>query len=299
MNEYLAFIAATTGRLGEALAHAAPERDVLTAASDILEALLIGGPAEDIDDYGEAPVAIARWLHHMDNRVENIGDLLTIQSVRHFCDQDDWAERLDRGTWTAADQDEIRSRATALLADSRWPDLALKELGSSDPLTFWRAERGCRLLGIDTFEQLLSRIDADPIEGPWYQAWEGADRSRAETLTERVPRLLDLDAIASGPTSQVGLGPEFQLHNALGWTLQGVREHVGVGSEIVAAALRSSSIQNRNAAMNALEAWGPVHWTNAHRQRLNDLAETDPDPKVKLRAASLLQDRGVQNDGQA
>ncbi len=52
MNEYLAFIAATTGDLADALADPAPDAEVLTAASEIIDALIMGGPTEDIDDRG-------------------------------------------------------------------------------------------------------------------------------------------------------------------------------------------------------------------------------------------------------
>jgi hypothetical protein len=288
MNEYLAFIAATTGGLSVALAKPDPGRDVLTAASDIIDALISGGPAEDIDDLSDAPMVISTWLHHLENRIERVGDLLTLHSVRCFCDQDDWTGRLERGDWTSGQHQEIRSKSATLLADPRWLKLAQDGLASSDAYSFWQTERACRILGLDTFAELLTRIEDDPLGGPWFQAWDGADQSRAETLVEHAVRLLDLDGIESGPSVEVGLGPSFRQHTALSWTLQGVRTHPGVGDHILAVALHSPSIQNRNAAINALEAWGAEHWTTELRRRLARVAESDPDPKVKERASGLL-----------
>jgi hypothetical protein len=289
MNEYLAFIAATTGRLSAALAAPDPGDEVLTAASDIIDALISGGPAEDIDDFSDAPKVISTWLHHLENRIERVGDLLTLHSIRCFCDQDDWAGRLERGDWTGRLHEEIRSKSAALLADPRWVHVAQEGLSSSaDTHAFWQAERACRILGIDTFAELLTRIEADPLDGPWFQAWDGADQSRAETLVEHAVRLLDLDGIASGPSTEIGLGPSFRQHTALSWTLQGIRAHPGVGNDILAVALHSPSVQNRNAAIYALEAWGAELWTTEHRRRLTSVAETDPDPKVKERAFGLL-----------
>lgn len=289
MNEYLAHIAATTGDLVAALAAPSPDRQLLTAAGDIIDALLMGGPAEDIDDYADAPAVLARWLGHMDDPAETLSDLITIAGIRDFCDRDDWDERMERGAWTAAARDAVRAHAERLFSDPAWPARVRAGLDSADPHEFWNAERGARLLGIDAFDQLLVRIDTDPLGGPWFQAWRGVDDQRAQLLAERAARHLDLDLIASGPSTAIGLGPEFRLHAALGWSLQGVRDHPGVGTALVEAALCRPSIQNRNGALNALEAWEPRHWTTLHLNRLETMAATDPDDKIRARAAELLQ----------
>lgn len=288
MNEYLAFIAATTGGLADALADPAPDAEVLTAASEIIDALIMGGPAEDIDDYADAPSALARWLHHVEHAVASLGDFLTIRDIVAFCEREDWDERLGRDTWDANQRDEIRSTAERLLERPDWAELARLGLESVDPREFWQAERAARVLGLDAFPQLLARIDADPLDGPWFQAWQGADDSRAQVLVERAVRLLDLDAIATGPSTAIGMGPEFKRHAALNWTLQGLREHPEARAElIIETAMKSPSIQNRNGALNLLEATGAGGWSLEQRQLLADLASTDPDEKVRARAADL------------
>jgi hypothetical protein len=293
MNEYLAYIAATTGDLADALREPTPNRELLTAAGDIIGALLAGGPAEDIDDYADAPTALSRWLDHMDHHAETLPDFLTISSIRDFCSQDDWDSRIARGDWTTGARDQIRAHAAALLAHARWPELVRAGLDARDPQQFWHAEQAARALGIDAFDQLLARIDADPLNGPWFQAWQGVDDARAQTLVDRATRLLDLAAIASGPSTAIGLGPEFRPHAALNWTLQALRNHPGLGTEIVTAAMQSPTIQNRNGALNVLEAWGSSHWNDQHRQQLERLAAADPDDKVRQRAGELIGPRGA------
>ena len=288
MNEYLAYVAATTGNLANAINQPMPTRELLTAAGDIIDALIAGGPAEDIDGYAEAPSVLERWLDHMDNHAETLHDFLTIQSIADFCGQDDWETRLAQGNWTVSEREEIRSHATELLGHSRWPGLARAGLSSDDAQLFWEAERAARVLGIDAFDQLLARIDADPLGGPWFQAWQGADPARAQLLAARAARLLDLDAIASGPSTAIGLGPEFKPHAALSWTLQGIRSYPGVGADLVAAAMQSPSIQNRNGALNVLEDWSADDWNNEHRQHLEHLATADPNDKVRQRATELI-----------
>jgi hypothetical protein len=289
MNEYLAYIGATTGALADALADPVPDAEVLTAASEIIDALIMGGPAEDIDDYVDAPIALSRWLNHVEHAVVSLGDFLTIRVIVAFCERDDWDERLGRGTWAAGQRDEIRSAAERLLERPDWAELTEVGLESEDRQAFWQAERAARVLGLDPFPQLLARIDADPLAGPWFQAWQGVDDTRARLLVDRAVRLLDLDEIATGPTTAIGMGPEFTRHAALNWTLQGLREHPHLGAEIIIeAAMKSPSIQNRNGALNLLEATDADDWSLEQRQLLDDLAATDPDEKVRARAADLL-----------
>lgn len=288
MNEYLAYIAATTGDLAGALADQSPDPDVLIAAAEIIDALLMGGPAEDVDNYGDAPLALSRWLGHMEGRVEKLGEFLTLHAVRQFCERDDWDDRLGRHGWTPEMRERIRSSAERLLDHPRWRSLATTGLDSDDQQEFWCAERAARILGIDPFDRLLARIDADPLDGPWFQAWQDATRDRAELLVDRAERLLDLSTIATGPSTAIGMGPGFKPHSALNWTLQGLQAHPDLGRNVVAAALFSPSIQNRNGALNLLEAVSPSDWPDQHRERLQALATSDPDEKVRQRASDLL-----------
>ncbi|MCP4961904.1 MAG: hypothetical protein GY925_21885 [Actinomycetia bacterium] len=290
MNEYLAYIAATTGDLATALNEPNPDRELLTAAGDIIDALIMGGPAEDIDNYPAAPDVLARWLAHMDDHAETLGDFITIRTTRNFCDRDDWDHRLTNSTWTPDTRDTIRDHANALLEHPRWPQLVHAGLDSTDRVEFWQAEQAARTLGIDPFDQLLARIDTDPLDGPWFQAWQDADTDRAHILVDRATQLLDLDAIATGPAKTTGMGPGYKPHMTLGWTLQGIRDHPGIGADLISVALQSPSIQNRNGALNALEAWGPGHWTDDHHHHLRGLEASDPDDKVRARAGELFSD---------
>lgn len=288
MYEYLAFIAATTDDLAGALGGSSADPELLTAASEIIDALIMGGPAEDIDDYPDAPIVLSRWLDHMETRAGTLGEFLTIDAIIQFCARDDWDQRFVAQTWTVADREAIMSVANSLLDRPQWITATHVGLESDDPQTFWQAERAARILGIDPFEQLLRRIDADPFDGPWFQAWQGADQPRAEILIDRATRLLDLESIATGPSTAIGLGPEFKAHSALGWTLQGLREHPGLGADLISLAMNSPSIQNRNAALNLLAATGPDRWSSQQHDQLLAMATSDPDDRVRQYAADVL-----------
>jgi len=289
MNEYLAYIAATTGDLAAALATSNPDRELLTAAGEIIEALIMGGPTEDIDDYRDGPVVLTRWLDHMDDHAETLGDIITISTIREFCDSGpNWDHRLNEGSWTATTRDALRSHAEALLALPRWARLVEEGLASPERVVFGQAEQAARVLGIDTFAQLLERIDADPIDGPWYQAWNSVDVGRAAVLADRAATLLDLGGIATGPADSIGMGTGFGPHMALGWTLQRLGQFPGIGENLVAVGLQSPSIQNRNGALNVLEAWGRSRWNEQHLRHVHALAAGDPSDRVRTRAAELL-----------
>ena len=148
------------------------------------------------------------------------------------------------------------------------------------------------MLGIDTFDRHLKAIDADPLDGTWFQAWQLAgSEERSTVLAQRAADLLDLNVIATGPSTAIGLGPDFKPHAALGWSLQALKGFPGIGSDLIEAGLASPSIQNRNGAMNALEEWGPDRWTAGHIAKLERLASIDPHEKAKERARELLHQR--------
>ena len=58
MYEYLAYTCATAGNLLTALSGEHVDRDLLTSAGDIIQALISGGPAEDMDGYEEGATAV-------------------------------------------------------------------------------------------------------------------------------------------------------------------------------------------------------------------------------------------------
>lgn len=297
MYEYLAYIAATTGDLATALDSPKPDRELLTAAADIIQALIIGGPAENVDDYDDAPLAVDRFVRHMAVRAEAVADFLAVSDIHRFLESEHgWEQRLT-GLWSDNRRTELTAICAEILGWDKWPVIVTEELASEDRQTFWQADRAAQVLGIDTFDRHLQSIDSDPLDGSWYQAWQiVGDEDRAQILASRATDLLDLKAIATGPSTAIGLGPEFKQHAALGWSLQGIKEFPAVGPDLIEAGLSSPSIQNRNGAMNALEEWGPSSWTPGHVAGLERLASVDPHEKAKHRARELLDQHKAQGE---
>lgn len=199
MYEYLAYIAATTGGLLDALRNDDHKRDLLTAAGEILEALIAGGPAEDMTDYLDGADATEAFLALMDERAETLGDFQAVASIQSFLGRDEgWDELAVRG-WSATRRDAFERVCDQILNRQEWRGRVELALESEDPQEYWRAEQAARRLGMDVFAVQVQRIRSNPFGQDWFSAWQDATSGRAEQLAALAAELLPLEAIASGP----------------------------------------------------------------------------------------------------
>lgn len=288
MDEYLAYIAATTGGLLDALEAEDVDRELLTAAGQILTALMQGGPAEDIDAYEFGADAVGAFLTHMTTSAETLHDLRAVSAIRSFLSEPDgWDARTFRG-WTADRREAFEARCDEIVHREAWTDRIAVGLLSDDPTEFWRAEHAARDQGMDTFAVLVERIREDPLRGPWSHAWKQADTDRAVQLATLARELLPLDQVATGPADELGMGAGWRPHAALNWTLQALRDHVGVGADLVLVGLRSPVTPNRNMSLNVLKAWPPAAWPAGARRLAEGLAQADPNEQARAFAAEVL-----------
>jgi hypothetical protein len=288
MYEYTAYIAAETGGLLAALQQDPVDRALLTAAGEILSALIQGGPAEDIADYADGADAIERYLTLMRSRAESLDDYLAVKAIRDFVGADEH-EAFDGTGWSVSRREAFHAVCVDILSQPRWHDrvapLLKPDASESD---FWQARVVARDLGIDTFDASLRRLQQDPLGSWWYDAWSDADTDRARRLAELARNRLPLAEIASGPGNELGLGPEWNAHSALGWTLQALREHPGVGGDLLLVGLQSPVTRNRNMALNAFHRWPPESWPSQARELIEAAAATDPYEDTRELAGRIL-----------
>jgi hypothetical protein len=208
MDDYLALIAARTGGLLPALRGPHVDRELLTAAGDILQALLPGGPAGDIDDYEDGAEAVEAYLEAMRTRATDLADLAAVTALQEWLASDTWTEPPG---WSALQRELCLAACREITARDHWLDWISVALLSEDEAEFAQAQHLAVTRGQDTFDALLPRIWKDPFEGPVVRslargrpaprgtplrggpgpAPAGADRVRA---CRRAPR-------RSGPTS--------------------------------------------------------------------------------------------------
>ena len=283
MYEYLAFIAATTGDLLGALRRPDVDRELLTSAGQIITALIDGGPAEDIGDLTDAPALLDAYLDLLADRAETLTDLDTAVSIVGVLDRDPhgWAESKRAG---------LLDKAQRVIAAPLWPTLVTAGLESDDPHTFWLANQAAPRFAIDTFDIHLARLRADPFGTSWYAAWQAADSAdRRGALVSLARNTCPREAITTGaPDTLLGFGPEFRVHDVLGWTLQELRHYPGTGTDLVALGLCSPVARNRNMSLNVLKEWPVEDWSDVVGEHLRELASSDRHEDIRAAAGELL-----------
>lgn len=294
MDEYLAHVCATDGGLAKALAGDVDD-GLLTGAAGLLEALVNGGPAPDLAAYDEGAVAAELFLHHVAARADaghfDLEVLGAVVRLRDFAaGERDWRPLEDLG-WTREHRVGMQKAAAAILAHPQWEAAIDSALDSPDDER-WKGEHLAQLLDLDTFERTSARLERDPIDGgAWFtlmRQLSSPERvDRALGLAETLP----LATIASGPGSELGLGPGYQAHQCLDVIVQELGDHPGRGWPLLAAALRSPVIRNRNLALRALAAWPRADWPAEAEAALESARDAETESDVRDRIEALLEGR--------
>jgi hypothetical protein len=293
MYEYLAHLCASVGDLRSALD--APEVDdaLLAGAGDILRALIAGqgGPAEGIDDYPDGAVVTVHYLRHLRAHLSNaaLRQLMTLYTLKGFVDEpdEDWGKREPIG-WTSDVRRAVRAQSEALIAAPRWRELVNNGLTSSHDLTFSEASEAAKVLGIDTWERHFARASAGADGGSWFEISKTRDRERMVQVVALAERVLPLERIATGPGTELGIGPQWRSHGDLDFVLQELGRFPGLGWNLVRTGLRSGVTRNRHMALRALSEWGPHRWPAEARPLLIDARAREPDAGVQKRFDRIL-----------
>ena len=286
------------GGLLSALSGDGVDRELLTAAGEIIEALINGGPAEGIDEYEDAPAVVEMYLGHMETRAETLGDFQHVHSIKGFLDDKEanWAARLERG-WTEERRAEIKRACDVILSRPEWPSRVREGLRSQSESEFSLADQAARALGIDTWDAHWRRLEAKPLNSsPWYALMALCDEERIQSVIEAAEKHIDLARIATGPSEELGIGPGFEPHLCLTFVLQGLRRFPGRGSNLIRAALQSPAIPNRNLAIAALSQWECEAWPDEVRKSLAAAAEAEPDEKIRDNMRKVLDGEPLADD---
>ena len=121
----------------------------------------------------------------------------------------DWRP-LEALGWTRDHREGLGKVAAAILTHPEWEAAVEDALDSAEQTVRWKGEHLARLLELDTFERTSARLERDPLDqGAWFmlmQQLSSPERvDRALSLGETLP----LDAIASGPSDELGIGPGY------------------------------------------------------------------------------------------
>lgn len=291
MDEYLACICARTGRLAEALKQQPIDDALLDGAADIIHALIMGGPGEDIDEYGQAADACDAYICCVLSRPYlGLRHFLAVDKLRWFLSQPDgWDERVKSG-WTDETRMALLAKCDEVFRWEMWHEQTVKGLRSTDERVFNEADSAAGCLSIDTWEIHFARVKANPLtSSSWFRLMQQTNESRINAVLEFAEDVLPLPEIETGPADEIGLGPGFRAHQAIDWVLQDLRRFPAKGWRLIRAGLRSPVVRNRNMAINALSTWPRSQRSPEITHFLLSVHETEPCEDVKRRLSMLLE----------
>jgi hypothetical protein len=259
MNEYLAYIAATTGALADALA-ADVDDELLDGAGDILAALCrTGGPATDITEYADAQAVIGRYL-------VLVRDRPTLSRVRAVLELNKYGghgqDLLTDLDWIATVQNALDSPDLDVFADAIWP---------------------AGYLGLRLGDRVGRWLERDPYNAYFWHSLDDIDE-----VSDLASRLLPLIDLATGPADDNGVGADRAADRALDTVVGKFGGHPGRGWPLVRTALSNRVIRSRTTAVHVLNQWPRSSLPADARDAVRAATKAEPDPKIRDAMAQLL-----------
>lgn len=274
MQEYTALTCVKTGDLVTALRHE-PDDKLLKGAGSLLSTLIQGrgGPAAGIEAYADGAEATELYLNYLRSRELDIEDYVAVSTIESFLNEEEGEVKDPVLGWPGR-RAALLKMTGAICARPDWERKIRAGLDSENSHTFWTATEAARLFGIDAWEVYFERLKRG--EDQWFFVMQTKDDERADRVIAFAEETLPLNEIASGPSESLGLGPKFQLHNALDCVLQELRRFPGRGWTLIRAGLQSPTVRNRNMAIQALAAWDRTGWPAEAEQLLRRAIEAEP-----------------------
>jgi hypothetical protein len=288
MDEYLAYACATAGRLHEALAAETIDAELRAGACTIVSALIVGGPAEDMDDYDHGPAAVEHLLRHLEG-TSDPNELAVIATVARWLGYErDWSVAEARG-WSSPVRERIAAQAEAILTAEEVEDRLRASFRSDDPGARFAAWNAASAAGVDLWEEAFELARREPLTSYLYH-WlaRTSDPMRLRRTITLAEEHLPLDRIATGPANDFGLGEGFEPHSCLDMVLQELPASGQFSARLVAAGLRSPVTRNRNMAKRAMEHTPPADWGSELREVLARAAEEEPNDELRRDLHALL-----------
>jgi hypothetical protein len=282
MNEYLAFACATGGDLKQALSVEDIDNDLLDSAGEIIEALITGGPAQDINDYQDAGFVILMYLKHLEPRSTKLNHFVTADLILSYLTNDSNHLSSENG-WNENTINASIQIARLILEQPHWVPLVEQGLASNDNIHFYLANRAAQSLGIDTWDVHWKKLQDNPLQDRlWFPVMERSNPENIESILDFAIRVLPFDQVAIGAADEMGFfGSEFATHRCLDVIVQSLRNYPNLGWPLIAASLQSPVIRNRNMALVALSKWDRSNWTAEIEEALLNAREAEPREDVK------------------
>lgn len=293
MYEYLACICAETGDLLNALKTSPPDEELLSAAGDIINALIagIGGPGKGMLDYRDGAAATLEYVNHCENKELSLQQFLIFERIHDFVTRDSQTESKRDLGWSSELCSEVAIKAKAIIGRDDWKKKAISAIEDNllveQSPQFNFAIEAARSLGIDVWTYYYSRQKA-LNDSNWYFLMQTDNHERIAQVIELAETTLPLEEVPHFPPSPFAQGSLYKILNALEILAQELRHYPGMGWKIIKTSLKSPSIRGRNMAIQALQNWGKGNWPEDAIPALKEAYEKETQTDVAETIEKLL-----------
>jgi hypothetical protein len=298
----VAWDVATKCDLLGAITGPSPDEDLVRGVGTILETLE-KSPFKDLGDYVDGAAATVAFLARFDPLVRTIWDFQTVATLHDRVVGSTEAERAAL-PWSTEERTAVVTRARPVLDRPEWQGAVVAAF--ADPTLRFDAVRLAQRFGMPYRERVVAWLREEPLQSAWwYVLCEKPTAEQIDEVLDLAEEILEVDAIATGPADELGLGPEFERDSCVGYILQALRGipsmegrpaepgFPGRGEGVLLAALQSPVVRNRRVAMSAIEAWAPGSITPRLHERLRALNAGDPNQEAREQAVALLDRLGA------
>ncbi|WP_225834598.1 hypothetical protein [Streptomyces sp. NK08204] len=279
LDSYFALTAAKVGGLADALSRESLDEETLDGAGRLLEALTdVDGPGPELASYDDAVCALKGYLRHATARGITLRRLWSLLSINRFLN-DSRASAICR---EHHEWQRVRHRFTELIAGPASRDVVISGLADDEPNTLRLAAWAARLMNVPARPALLRRAESQPYDSTiWFLLIDGCPSKDISTVVEAAERLLPLQGLRTGPTTELGLGTKYEVDGILDIIVSRLDEHPGHGWPLIEAALNNRTSRNRRMALRALRGWPADFLPPGARQILLAAAAREPVPELR------------------
>ncbi len=290
MIAYLAWTCAVYGELHIKLGNINIDNKQFKAAGEIIEALISGGPAEDISDYEFAPETVQRFIRHGKTHVKDIIDYNTYNKLKDFLIeiQEDLGAHRKNG-WT---QDFITNCLIDIdqtLKNIDWKSQVEIALKSDDTKLYWNAKQAAQKLRVELWDVVWDKLQKNPLDhSAWYDVTAHGREDKVSQIVDFAKRNLPLEELGTGPKDGMGLGDDFQKHSCFDCVIMFLEDYPMQGEELLLVGLDSPVTRNRNMVIKVLDKWKSNQWSSQITTKVTRLKEIEPNPDTKKNIERLL-----------
>ncbi len=257
MTEYVAYDCVTKGALLEMLNTHPLDNELLLGCSDLLRALLNGGPTKDIYDYVEGVQACNTFISQVDSLPpKELKLLYCVCEIADFVQNsgEDWL-LLESLGWDDQYQQQIISTSQNIIQKPEWSILIIEALQNSSRSKSYQASLVAKSLRLDIWELLFSLQKDNPNADWWHQLMQTDASHKIERVVKLAEQQIELTAFDSTDDPLITTYSEYQPHHAVEYIMQDLGGFPGIGWSLIKRQLRSPTLRDRNMALNVLSTW--------------------------------------------